>query len=148
MVEYVQISGSGPNALDFHIAFYIGQFAAQDPTACFHIVSNDTGFDPLIEHLKSRKISAARTPSIDSIPAIKNGGANSPTCTGIYSSIESADVHQAQDHKDALQCHQPLFPETVVGSRNGSGDRILAVFRTHYRQGWKDRLHSVTARAI
>ena len=76
--ELIQISGNGPNALDFHIAFYIGQFAAQDPKAYFHIVSKDTGFDPLIEHLKSRKIAAARSPSIDNIPAIKNGAAKSP----------------------------------------------------------------------
>ena len=76
--ELIQISGHGPNALDFHIAFYIGQFAAQVPTPYFHIVSKDTGFDPLIEHLKSRKIAAARSPSIDNIPAIKNGAAKSP----------------------------------------------------------------------
>src|SRR5450756_2082834 len=33
--EYVKITGSGSNALDFHIAFYIGRIAAQDPTAFF-----------------------------------------------------------------------------------------------------------------
>jgi hypothetical protein len=76
--ELIQISGRGPNALDFHIAFYIGQFAAQVPTPYFHIVSKDTGFDPLIEHLKSRKISAARSISIDAIPAIQQGAAKSP----------------------------------------------------------------------
>ena len=27
--EYIQIDGSGRNALDFHIAYYIGQLAAQ-----------------------------------------------------------------------------------------------------------------------
>lgn len=76
--EYVQISGSGPNALDFHIAFYIGQFAAEDPTAYFHVISKDTGFDPLIQHLKSRKIYAARSPAIAAIPAIKNASSKSP----------------------------------------------------------------------
>ena len=30
--EYVRIAGNGANALDFHIAFHIGQLAAQDPT--------------------------------------------------------------------------------------------------------------------
>jgi hypothetical protein len=37
--EYVKISSSGSNALDFHIAFYIGQLAAQDSSAYFHVVS-------------------------------------------------------------------------------------------------------------
>ena len=50
--EYIKMSGNGPNALDFHIAFYIGQISTQDPTAYFHIISKDKGFDPLIQHLK------------------------------------------------------------------------------------------------
>jgi hypothetical protein len=69
--EYVKISGAGPNALDFHIAFYIGQMAAQDPTAFFHIISKDTGFDPLIRHLKSRHIFAVRSGSIEEMPHVK-----------------------------------------------------------------------------
>ena len=47
--EYVRIEGNGPNALDFHIAFYIGNIAAKDPDCYFHIISKDTGFDPLIK---------------------------------------------------------------------------------------------------
>lgn len=60
-VEYLQISGSGSNALDFHIAFYIGRLAAAHPDARFTIVSKDTGFDPLIKHLVSLKIACNRT---------------------------------------------------------------------------------------
>jgi hypothetical protein len=69
--EYVKISGTGPNALDFHIAFHIGQIAAHDPTAFFHIISKDTGFDPLIRHLKSRHIFAVRSASIEEMPQLK-----------------------------------------------------------------------------
>lgn len=69
--EYVKITGSGPNALDFHIAFYIGQIAAHDPTAFFHVISKDTGFDPLIRHLKDRHIFAARSASIEEMPRVK-----------------------------------------------------------------------------
>src|SRR5687767_2649597 len=54
--EYIKISGVGPNALDFHIAYYIGRIASQEPDAFFHIISKDTGFDPLIQHLKDNKI--------------------------------------------------------------------------------------------
>jgi len=42
--EYIKITGNGSNALDFHVAFYIGQLAAKEPEAYFHIVSKDTGF--------------------------------------------------------------------------------------------------------
>jgi len=69
--EYVKIAGNGKNALDFHIAYYIGQLAAKEPTAYFHIISKDTGFDPLIAHLKTKKISAARETDIADIPLVK-----------------------------------------------------------------------------
>lgn len=59
-VEFVQISGSGPNAVDFHIAFYIGQLSISDPDAGFTIVSKDTGFDPLVRHLKASGIACRR----------------------------------------------------------------------------------------
>lgn len=50
--EYVEISGSGPNALDFHIAYYIGRISATDKDAYFHVVSKDSGYDPLITHIQ------------------------------------------------------------------------------------------------
>lgn len=75
--RYIKIVGNGPNALDFHIAFYIGELAASDPTAFFHIVSKDKGFDPLIAHLKTRKILSGRVASIQEIPLVKTSTAQS-----------------------------------------------------------------------
>jgi hypothetical protein len=68
--EYVRISGNGSNALDFHIAYYIGRIAATEPKAFFHIISRDTGFDPLIAHLKSKGILSNRSASLDGIPIL------------------------------------------------------------------------------
>ena len=68
--EYIQITGNGPNALDFHIAFYIGWFAKQDKTAHFYIISKDQGFDPLIKHLKAKGIPVKRLPNVSSHPLI------------------------------------------------------------------------------
>lgn len=59
-VQLVRLESSGKNALDFALAFYVGRAAQADPNAYFHIVSKDTGFDPLIEHLRSRHINARR----------------------------------------------------------------------------------------
>jgi hypothetical protein len=69
--EYIKISGNGPNALDFHIAYYIGKLAAKEPEAYFHIVSKDTGFDPLIAHLRCQKILAERAVSIPDLACLK-----------------------------------------------------------------------------
>jgi len=69
--EYIQIEGSGSNALDFHIAYYIGRLVAEYPGASFHIVSRDTGFDPLIRHLKAKGISCHRTKALSEIAPVK-----------------------------------------------------------------------------
>jgi hypothetical protein len=66
--EYVHLDSSGPNALDFHIAYYLGALAAQEPSACFDIISKDTGFDPLIRHLKTKGVNVQRRDSIACIP--------------------------------------------------------------------------------
>ena len=69
--KYIQIAGNGPNALDFHIAFYLGQLTVQHPTAHFYIISKDTGFDPLIKHLEDKNMSVSRLSMVSNIPSIK-----------------------------------------------------------------------------
>ena len=69
--KYIKISGNGPNALDFHIAFYIGQLSIQDPEGFFHIISKDTGFDPLIKHLRANKIRVHREKDLAEIPILQ-----------------------------------------------------------------------------
>ncbi len=75
--QYVKIAGNGSNALDFHIAFYIGHLSAGDTAAYFHIISKDTGFDPLIQHLKEKKVSVVRSKAIEDIPLLKAANSKS-----------------------------------------------------------------------
>jgi hypothetical protein len=69
--EYVAIAGNGKNALDFHIAYYIGRLATENPGASFHVISKDKGFDPLIKHMKTQGISCQRSSSIADIQGLK-----------------------------------------------------------------------------
>jgi hypothetical protein len=66
--EYVLLETAGNNAVDFHIAYYVGVLSSEEPGAYFHIISKDGGFDPLIKHLKGRKIFAQRSTSIADMP--------------------------------------------------------------------------------
>jgi len=59
-VQLVRLVSGGSNALDFTIAYYVGLAVAADPSGFFHIVSKDAGYDPLIEHLRSKHIRARR----------------------------------------------------------------------------------------
>lgn len=49
-VTPVPRSGKGPNALDFHLSFYLGYVLAKHPTAQLVVIANDQGYDPMIEH--------------------------------------------------------------------------------------------------
>lgn len=75
--KYIKISASGRNALDFHIAYYIGRLAIEDPSASFQVISKDTGFDPLIEHLKFKKIVASRVETVGEIRRAKPANSKS-----------------------------------------------------------------------
>ncbi len=76
---YIKINASGSNALDFHIAYYIGRLAVNEPDAYFHIISKDKGFDPLVAHLKEHKIFAARSSDIPEISLVKVATATTTT---------------------------------------------------------------------
>lgn len=66
-VEYVQMLGTGPNALDFHIAYYLGRLSMAQPMARFFVVSKDAGFDPLIQHLNLHGVRCRRVVSMGQI---------------------------------------------------------------------------------
>ena len=79
--QYVEMGGSGKNALDFHIAYYIGKLASENKGAYVHIVSKDQGFDPLVEHLKSEEqLSVDRIENLEPIAELvkKKALAQSP----------------------------------------------------------------------
>lgn len=52
-IELIGVATTGSNNLDFHLAFHLGRFhEVADKDVAFHIVSNDAGFNGLINHLK------------------------------------------------------------------------------------------------
>jgi len=69
--KYIKISGNGQNALDFHIAYYIGVLAASDPKALYHVITKDKGFDPLIKHLRGKGIEIRRETDLAEIPILR-----------------------------------------------------------------------------
>jgi hypothetical protein len=120
--EYIQISGNGPNALDFHIAFYIGKYSSEYPDSYFHIISNDKGFDPLITHLKDKKIYCTRSTSVSEIPLVKSADKLSPKKRAedffekrISQSQNRPATVKALESAIAGHFHKLLSPEEVSG---------------------------------
>ena len=69
-VKWVQMAGSGKNALDFHLAFYLGELFAKDPKGTYYFVSNDKGFDPLVTHVKTLCGTITRIGDLKKLPAL------------------------------------------------------------------------------
>ena len=79
--------------LDFHIAYYIGRLAAEEPSAHFHIISKDAGFDPLIQHLRSKQILSSRVQTVADIPVVKALSPTAPSNQLLSSRVKTvADI--------------------------------------------------------
>ncbi|QNP57922.1 nucleotide pyrophosphohydrolase [Paenacidovorax monticola] len=59
-VTLVPRSGAGRNALDFQLSYYLGYITARQPGAAFVVVSNDQGYDPMLEHARELEFDARR----------------------------------------------------------------------------------------
>jgi hypothetical protein len=71
-VEWIKIEGAGNNALDFHIAFYLGKSSKDMGGESFIILSKDKGFDPLVKYLRKSKIKCRRIQSLLELSKEKN----------------------------------------------------------------------------
>ncbi len=107
-VEYLLLETSGGNALDFLIAYKIGVLSGQDPNGFFHVISKDTGFDPLIKYLKARGILVHRSESIADMPCFKP---KAPT--GNEAQIETAIAHLIR-----MKAAKPRKKNTLLSSLN------------------------------
>ena len=63
-VEWVKIEGNGNNALDFHIACYLGRTLEKEPGSACVVLSKDKGFDPLLKYLNRNGLKCRRIESM------------------------------------------------------------------------------------
>ena len=70
-LSWIRIDGNGPNALDFHIAYYLGSGIAKNPHDEYYILSKDKGFDPLVKHIAKGKTICKRIISIGEIASAR-----------------------------------------------------------------------------
>lgn len=124
--EYIQIVGSGSNALDFHIAFYIGRLSAEHPDAHFVIVSRDTGFDPLVKHLGTLDIPCRRVKAITEVvppaaPPARNAAKTPRAPHAPATTVAPATTRAAAKKSAPARTRRPVPPAHV--------DEVLARLR-------------------
>ena len=114
--EYVVLETSGSNAVDFHIAYYVGVLSSQEPSAFFHIISKDSGFDPLIKHLKGKGVLAHRFTRIAEIPFFKPE----------LPATDDAQVEAAIAHLVRMKAAKPRAQKTLLGTLHALFKRELS----------------------
>lgn len=123
-VEFVRLTSSGRNALDFTLAYYMGRAVAADPGGSFHIVSKDTGYDPLIDHLQSRHIRVRRHMDFSQLTFSATGkaqlaaaepGAVSPALTSPFKTVAgSGPLARVRAHLCAHATNRPKRRKTLI----------------------------------
>jgi hypothetical protein len=116
--KYIKISGNGQNALDFHIAFYIGQLSLEDPDGYFHIISKDAGFDPLIKHLRTKKIRIHREKDLAEIPVLRisSSTSNDEKITAIIKNLSGRGQSRPRKVKTLANTINSLFTQKLEES--------------------------------
>ena len=129
-VELIRLTSAGKNALDFILSYYVGRAAVADPTGCFHIVSRDAGFDPLIEHLRSKHIRAHRHEGFSTLtfsPAIKPlASAPLPAAPAVKSPPKAQTSHM-----EALESRVLQHLRKRTTHRPGSKKKLVSYLITH-----------------
>ncbi len=135
---YVTLKSGGSNALDFHIAYYLGTLVTADPTGSFHIISKDTGFDPLIRHLKAHGIAVSRSVSIETLP-----GSRSVAKTGLpQDKTDEKSVNEVIADLVKRKAARPRTRKTLLNTihaklgKNLDMSRIEAVYEILVQQGY------------
>ena len=59
-VRLIRSPMAGKNALDFVLAYHLGQAVQTDPKGYFHIISKDGGFDSLVKLLENKRVKVKR----------------------------------------------------------------------------------------
>ncbi len=130
---YVRLESAGKNVMDFHIAYYIGELAASDPGGFFHIISGDKTFDLLIEHIKGRKIFAARSESIEEMPCFREPPAPAPAKS------KNKPTATATEPDDLMEHWIELVLEELITRGESRPVRMKTLVSTIHARIGKDR---------
>jgi hypothetical protein len=135
-VEAVKILRSGSNAVDMHIAYYIGRLIEKEPNASVHIISGDTDFDPLVEYLKTKGVSCKRAKTVADLAKHAEPAKSAAQARTRQS---SAPARQARAAAPAPKRHDPRL-ETVMkqlhslSGKPATRKKLVLTIANYFRQ--------------
>ena len=110
-VEWIKIDGTGSNALDFHIAYYLGTQVSKNPDNEYLILSKDKGFDPLIRYIIKQKVICKRITTITEIDPAKQSRESSREYQKVVGNLRKIEKAKRPRNKMTLKKHI----RTIIG---------------------------------
>ena len=144
-VDFLKISGSGKNALDFHIAFQLGRTFETAPDTLCVVLSKDKGFDPLLTHLNKNGLHCRRISSLDElVPPEPIAMTSESTASPVIEPLVCRRCHKAStiEHHGGQWCTNcgcfasppdpKLLPSRQIGfeDRSREADEDYAIYST------------------
>ena len=135
-VTLVERSGAGKNALDFQLSYYAGYLMAKQPDARFVVVSNDKGYEPMLEHARKLEFQAQRQEyqkpakkQVLSAPKIATEPKKAPVAGVKKTTLKSAQAVQ-------LLLPQPVAEPTSARIAFRVKERLLALTASQRPADW------------
>jgi hypothetical protein len=116
-VEWIKVDGSGNNALDFYIAFYLGKLTHGDHLS-FVILSKDKGFDPLIKHINKIQIKCKRIEELSQL--IKSQSSKSESSKSQTGKSESGKSQVGKSEPSKSQAGKSESGKSQAGKSESS----------------------------
>ena len=135
-VTLVERAGVGKNALDFQLSYYAGYLMARQPDARFVVVSNDKGYEPMLEHARKLEFQAQRQEykkpakkQVLSAPKIATEPKKAPVAGVKKTTLKSAQAVQ-------LLLPQPVAEPTSARIAFRVKERLLALTASQRPADW------------
>lgn len=162
-VHFVQSARNGKNALDFHIAFYLGvlheRHRAEGRPARFVVITEDGGFDAIFDHMRTLDCTVGKARSIPEALRLAASatlapplqpGATVPQPTAVSASAADAMSAQAKPRpsRGLIKAAAHLEPKKATGTKApvtpkpSTADyaaKVVAQLRAHQKNRPGDR---------
>jgi uncharacterized LabA/DUF88 family protein len=129
-VELVKITRSGSNAVDMHIAYFIGRLIEKEPHASIHIISGDTDFDPLAEYLRANGVNCKRAKTITELA--KQAQVKSRAAAPVKSASRAQTPPSKKPHNEKLA---PIIKQLhSLSGKPATRKKLAQTIANYYRQ--------------
>ena len=104
-LEWIKINGNGSNALDFHVAYYLGNQIERNRDNEYVILSKDKGFDPLVRFITKQNVKCKRINSIIEISSPQHSKEHNNEYRKVLENLKKIEKVKRPRKRNTLKQH-------------------------------------------